>query len=202
MKNGIYPVAAGLFTLLVSSCATLNKEECITADWYAIGHEDASYGREANYLSQHRKACAEHGVTPNFERYNQGHSQGLTVFCRSNRGYTMASDGSSYPEVCDRSRFPEFVDAFAKGEKVYVARRAVWDVEEDLREAERRLEDVLSEIKRNEDTIVAGATTPEIRRELIEKNKELEASLEPLRTDIEEIEAVLQQRRQALKLVE
>lgn len=43
--------------VLLAACATLDREECVHADWYAIGLED------------HRRACAKHYVAPNTERY-------------------------------------------------------------------------------------------------------------------------------------
>jgi hypothetical protein len=34
-----------LFLLMAAGCATLDKDECRTADWYAIGQEDGARGR-------------------------------------------------------------------------------------------------------------------------------------------------------------
>ena len=58
-----------LVLLLVAGCATLDKDECRSADWYAIGLEDGARGRAIERLGDHRRACAKHNVAPNAERY-------------------------------------------------------------------------------------------------------------------------------------
>lgn len=50
--------------VLVSSCASLSKDECVNADWRLIGYEDGSNGAGRVRIGQHRKACADHGVVP------------------------------------------------------------------------------------------------------------------------------------------
>ena len=49
---------------LVLGCASLDKNECLHADWYAIGLEDGARGRALERLGDHRRACAKHSVTP------------------------------------------------------------------------------------------------------------------------------------------
>lgn len=68
MRRSIIISIAISFTL--AGCASgMDSAECVTADWRAIGYEDGSQGRGANSFSERRKACADHGVTPNFEAY-------------------------------------------------------------------------------------------------------------------------------------
>ena len=62
---------SGLFLLLVgfaslSGCATMSGDECMTSDWSAIGYEDGANVHTTERLAKHRKACAKHGVTPDF----------------------------------------------------------------------------------------------------------------------------------------
>ena len=99
MKN-MASVSGLLFGVLaLSSCATLDKDECMTADWYSIGFEDGSKGRAENYLAEHRKACAKHGVTPDFNQYSQGHNRGTDSFCTPDRALRMAADAAQSPCV-------------------------------------------------------------------------------------------------------
>ena len=74
---------------LLAGCASLDKDECRTADWYAVGLEDGARGRALDRLGDHRRACAEHGVTPHTERYLAGRSEGLRSFCTYERGFGM-----------------------------------------------------------------------------------------------------------------
>ena len=62
---------------VVSGCSTMSADECVTADWRTIGYEDGAKGREASAISRHRKACAKHGVTANFDAYEEGRHEGL-----------------------------------------------------------------------------------------------------------------------------
>ena len=73
--------AVFLFILIVSGCATLNEEECLTANWQIIGLEDGSEGHLETYLGKHREACAKYGVTPDLEQYRIGHAEGVQSFC-------------------------------------------------------------------------------------------------------------------------
>ena len=60
----------------LSGCASMNAEECAATDWTAIGYEDGSRGYTADRFSNHRNACAKHGITPDFQAYMNGRSQG------------------------------------------------------------------------------------------------------------------------------
>jgi hypothetical protein len=73
-------LALALSALMVA-CATLGKDECLRADWYAIGLEDGARGQPLERSGDHRRACAEHGVTPKIEPYLVGRNEGLKSYC-------------------------------------------------------------------------------------------------------------------------
>ena len=50
--------------LLITGCASLDKQECRLADWRMIGYEDGAAGRSGTRIGDHRAACAQHGVIP------------------------------------------------------------------------------------------------------------------------------------------
>lgn len=70
-----------LVALLVASCATLNEDECRTANWTQIGQEDGSRGYTQDRLGSHSKACSEFGITPNTQQYNSGYAIGNKTYC-------------------------------------------------------------------------------------------------------------------------
>lgn len=113
--------------LVLSGCARtgMNQAECRTADWRAIGYEDGSRGRGANALGARRKTCADHGVTPNFAAYMDGHGQGIAEFCRPQNGYRLGSSGYRYGGVCPAALEPAFLDAHADGFGLYRRRATV-----------------------------------------------------------------------------
>jgi hypothetical protein len=49
----------------------MSADECAVSDWRAIGFEDGSQGYTSDRLGDHRKACAKHGMAPNFDDINQ-----------------------------------------------------------------------------------------------------------------------------------
>ena len=54
MKSMIKSVCLVLLSVLMVGCATLNEDECVTADWYEIGYSDGVKGQPDSYLEKHR----------------------------------------------------------------------------------------------------------------------------------------------------
>ncbi len=80
--------------LALQGCASLSKDECVTADWYSIGYEDGLHGKQADQIANHRKSCAKHGVTADLALYNEGRDAGLERFCEPRNGYRLGRAGS------------------------------------------------------------------------------------------------------------
>lgn len=62
----LVPLSLSIFgsILLLSSCATLSKQECVVGDWQTIGYNDGVAGHYADRLASHTKACAKASVAP------------------------------------------------------------------------------------------------------------------------------------------
>src|SRR5215510_6314044 len=80
MRPAFLPV---LLVTLVAGCASMDRTQCTSANWYAIGLEDGARGQPLERLGAHRRACAEHAVAPDAERYVAGRNDGLKSFCTS-----------------------------------------------------------------------------------------------------------------------
>src|SRR5688572_32524746 len=85
---------------LLAGCATLDKDQCLRANWYAIGLEDGARGQPLERLGTHRRACAEHGVAANPERYVAGRNEGLKTFCTYERGFSHGRSGHADAGAC------------------------------------------------------------------------------------------------------
>ena len=48
-QNGL--IAAGALALVLQGCASMSKNECMTADWYAIGYESGIRGQRESQIS-------------------------------------------------------------------------------------------------------------------------------------------------------
>src|SRR5215510_13350673 len=128
--------SAALFILL-AGCATLDKNECLRADWYAIGLEDGARGQPVERLGDHRRACAEHGVTPQTERYLAVRTEGLKSYCTYEKGYSAGRAGQSYAGVCPAAG--GFVSGYQRGRDIYDVRRRLDTVNEQIRKSRAAL---------------------------------------------------------------
>jgi len=131
-----------LFAVAGCSSTGMNKAECKTADWRAIGYEDGVKGRSPETFGARRKACAEHGIAANFDAYLGGHGEGLTVFCRPQNGYRLGSRGYRYSGSCPAEMEQGFRTAHADGYGLYERRRAREDIARQLRRSKRRSNDI------------------------------------------------------------
>ena len=83
---GILAAAAAL-----SGCNSMSAQECLATDWRTVGYEDGVNGYTGDRIGHYRKACSEHGVTPNLEQYQAGREQGLREFCKPANGFRVGS---------------------------------------------------------------------------------------------------------------
>ncbi len=182
---------ANLLTILavvgLSGCASMSAEECMVSDWSAIGYEDGSRGFTSDRFTQHRKACAKHGVAADFQAYQQGRKQGLREFCQPGRGFTVGVNGGRYNGVCPAELESDFVEAYNAGYKLYSLRAAVNNANAAIHAKE-------GELKWAEDRIIAiglelinSETTTEQRVLLLAELKETSERTGQLEAEIEQL---------------
>ena len=170
------------FTL--GGCATMSGDECLTSDWHAIGFEDGAKGYNSDRLGNHRKACAKHGVTPDFQAYQTGHDQGLVQYCQPSRGFSVGANGGSYNGVCSAHRENEFIDAYNSGYHLYNLRSRVNSATNQIGNKRRHLEQNDELIREKEVALIAKETSTEDRimiladlKDLSEENGHLDAEI-------------------------
>jgi hypothetical protein len=125
--------------LFLSACASMNKSQCLSADWYAIGVEDGARGRSLEYLGNHRRACAEYGVAPDAQRYQAGRDAGLRSFCTYDRGYAIGRAGQGRPTVCPDRLAANFDAGYGDGRQRYDLTRRLDAVHEQMRQSKAAL---------------------------------------------------------------
>jgi hypothetical protein len=158
--------AAALATALVvlSGCtSSMSKEECRTVDWRTVGYEDGVAGQPGDRIGEHRRACADHGVTPNLDAYLAGRTAGLREYCQPHNGYRAGANGYTYYDVCPAELAPGFVKAYEEGRALYVREQRVRDADaaiEYRRQEIRRLEDRATESAFD---VIDKSATPEQR---------------------------------------
>lgn len=181
---------ASVFTLGLSGCASMSSDECANSDWSAVGFEDGSRGYTTDRFGSHRKACAKHGITADFQAYQQGRSQGLVEFCQPGRGFSFGANGGQYHGVCAADLEPEFLDAYRTGHQLYTLRSYVNSANSQIHGKENELEAVKGQIRSKESLIISSETTNEERvlllvdlKDLAERTGALEAEIEGLIAD-------------------
>ena len=159
---------------MVAGCATLDKDECRTADWYAVGLEDGARGRAIERLGEHRRACAKHNVAPNAERYVAGRKEGLMSFCTYHRGFAEGRAARPYAAACPEPSAASFVHGYQRGRE--------------LHELHRRLDEVEKDIARTKTALKDGIPSPRARANEIERLEALTREAQSLQWQIQQAE--------------
>jgi hypothetical protein len=183
-------ILLSLLVIGLAGCATMSGDECATSDWTAVGYEDGSRGYTSGHFSKHRKACAKHGITPDFQAYQQGRSQGLVEFCQPGRGFNLGANGRQYNGVCSVELEADFLDAYRVGQQLYTLRYNVKSANSQINNKKQKLEDIEDQVSQKEALLIGDQTTTEDRvlllaelKRLSERTGELEVEIEALIAD-------------------
>jgi hypothetical protein len=192
--------ASAIALALLGGCAGgLSKEECLYADWRAIGYEDGARGAPTSAVSSHRQACAKKaGVTPNMSEYLAGRDAGLGDYCQPSNGFTVGANGWRYYGVCTGPGEGAFMSAYQQGSQLYTLEGEVSRTANALASAEARLDDVEHKISHAEVALISPET-PHVDRidiladlkNLNEEKRRIRDSFRPLRIDLARAEEEL-----------
>ena len=190
MRNCILIIA---FMLLGGCAAGLSKDECLYADWQAIGYEDGARGSPASAVSSHRQACAKKaGVTPDMTAYLTGRDEGLRDYCQPSNGFRVGANGWRYHGVCTGVEQGAFVSAYQQGNQLYVLESDLAHAESALINAEHRLNEIDRQVEHKGIALVSPETSTEGRIHLLadikalqEEKSRLKRSIGPMRRDID-----------------
>lgn len=185
MKANFKVIGAALATLAISGCASMSSDECMTADWTAVGYEDGARGYTTDQFTKHRKACADHGVTPDFADYQAGRERGLEEFCQPGRGFDVGASGGRYYGVCSVNLEPDFLDAYNAGRHLYTLETNVRTASSNISSKEAEIERIDETVRKKEAALIASETTIEDRVLLLADLKKLSERTGELATDID-----------------
>jgi hypothetical protein len=161
-----------LLILILPACATLNKKECLNADWRSIGFEDGARGAKTSRIGQHREACAEYSIKPDLDAYRGGREQGLQSYCRPGNGYQVGLSGNSYNDVCPAALENDFVVAYKAGEKIYRLESDIRNLSRTLKQDEKALKALKEELSTVEAELVSNGVASKRRIELLAEVRE------------------------------
>lgn len=181
--------------LFLAGCASLSKDECLYADWRAIGYEDGARGYHAARIADHREACAKHGVTPNLDAYEMGRLEGLGEYCRPQNGYRLGARGTYYNGVCPEAYEAAFTAAYQEGKEVYGLSQQVNAKQRELNSLQSEYDGIEEAIGCHQDEIIADGVDPRRRLRLLSEIMRLKDEQQALADDIAETEYDLEHLR-------
>ncbi len=194
---GICLTAIGL-----SGCATLSESQCIANDWETVGYRDGAAGNSSSQLLKHQNACVKHGVVPDREAYLAGWNEGVRQFCQPENAFTAGESGHRYANVCPTELQGSFHAAYQEGRQLYLAQSEINELNGQIAQKERRLDQIAKEIREAEASLVADGTDPAERRRLLDETKSLAQEQGQLEAEIRELTvdaAVKAERLKALR---
>lgn len=177
----------------------MSKDECLYADWSAIGYEDGAAGRPVSAVSPRRAACANKaGVTVDMTAYNAGREEGLYLYCRPSNGYAVGARGGRYYGVCANDDEEDFLMAYEMGRRLYSLEQNVAAAAGRVRQAQQDLHNTEHHIAATQAALVSPSTPMADRpalllemKELYDDKEEIEHALPALDRDLARAEAAL-----------
>ncbi|MDN3648619.1 DUF2799 domain-containing protein [Reinekea marina] len=188
--------------LVLSGCATLSEDECLTADWYQIGYEDGARGYPDTRIASHREACAKHGVAPQFRDYLDGHSEGVLSFCTPRNGFVQGQKGYQYTGICPPSIEGEFLDSYQAGREIYSVRSVVSSLQSEQRSNENRISSLKQALIDAEAAMFAATTPEEERRNIYNSIGQMQEELGGLEERNKQLIVEIAQAQAQLRILE
>lgn len=167
----------GCISIVVSSCSTLNKDECKTANWRTIGYEDGTKGYKASRIGQHRSACSEYGIHPDLNAYTTGRKEGLHEYCVPATAYTKGLYGYGYNGVCFGYNERAFLDAYNDGFKIYKAKKILNNMKKDYSKEESYISSLEMELHKKGHILVSGRLSKVKALMLLNETKDIAEEL-------------------------
>ena len=182
-------VLIALSTVLLGACAAkMSKDECRTVDWRTVGYEDGVAGQPGDRIGEHRRACAEYGVTPDLTAYLAGRTAGLREYCQPHNGYRAGANGYTYYDTCPADLAEAFEIAYDEGRALYVRERRVTDTEEQIEDKRREIRRLEDRVAESAFDVIDATATAEERTQAVLDTKQAAERIGRLKAEITELE--------------
>lgn len=176
-----------LLATFLSGCASMNKSECLTADWRTVGFEDGVAGENISNIGEYRKDCAKHGVSPSLEDYQQGHAQGSELFCTTQNGFERGNDGRGYQRSCPEVLEQDFLTGYQDGQELYGLRQIMRSAQHDIERTVRRINRIDEIAAEKSELMIADGLVRDERAQLREEIDQLRYEQDELHLQIPEL---------------
>ena len=186
----------------LSGCASLDKYECLNADWRTLGYQDGARGKVADVIGNYRKDCAKHGVAPDLDAYTAGRDEGLLEYCREANGFRIGYAGKIYQGVCPQDLEYDFKVGYRDGRELYELNAAVRSAEREIKNRRTSLEGLQEELAAAEAELISDGVTSTRRAELLQRTRDLESEIQAQERELRALNRELATNRNKLKRME
>ena len=177
-------IAIIIIAFTFTACSTMNKSECLSANWKTIGYGDGTKGYEASRISQHSSACSEYGVSPNLDLYNAGRNEGLKHYCIPSKGYNRGVYGSKYNGVCVAHNEKEFLEAYNYGFLLYKENKLLSKLKSEYSQEKNYISRLEHRIDKKESLMISGKVSKSEAHRLLTETKEMIKELDKAKYDL------------------
>jgi len=177
--------------VLLQGCATLDKDECMLADWRLIGYQDGVAGKSAARVGEYREDCAKHAVIPDLDAYRAGRQQGLEQYCKASNGYRLGNAGHGFAVVCPTALEGDFRDGYNAGRELYLARSAVNKTHSHINKHKQKLSSLEDNRARKLADLVADGLKSDQRVMILYELSELQQEMTSVEEELVDLEVEL-----------
>lgn len=130
----------------LTSCAVMDKDDCLQSNWHELGQRDALKG--SYRAEERRQACTEHGISMDKTAYDRGVVQGKLAFCTSTSGRAHGDAGHSYERgFCPVRAEDDFLQGYLPAIERYKYRQRIKELQQRI---DNRHRDLNRELERKE----------------------------------------------------
>lgn len=168
----------GLILLaLLCSCAPMDKNECLEANWYQLGRQDGVRAQPRSLFARRTEACREHGVVADREAYYRGREDGIRLYCTPDNGYRLGRKGGRYTYICPSDLEQAFIARYNEGVQDY-------RFEQRVQRLEKQIADLEESIAVHEKELIAPKVPPLERAQIYIEIKELQQQKQQLEDEL------------------
>lgn len=160
---------------LLQSCATLSKQQCVNANWQAIGKHDGSRGLPRSRIARHADACQKASVVPDRQAWLEGHRIGARRFCTPANALALGFGGGKNHGICAADQRLTFERVYQLGLRRYALQKAINSLEDDIQLRRSEIENVRRQRDKGKiDSDRADAMVNVAHRDIVEAEVDLE----------------------------
>ena len=181
-----------LISLTAGGCASMDKDECLVADWRLIGFQDGVQGKSAAAVGTYRKDCAGYRVVPDLDAYQAGRREGLHQYCVPANGYRLGNAGRPYNAVCPAATERAFRAAYNTGRDIYLARSRVNNTHSQLQHKQQAIQSLEADRQDKLTEMIQRGVSSEQRVQLLYDITTIEKDIHAANADIVVLERDLE----------